>query len=145
MQVREIMTPSPTIVPPDCSLKDLAAKMRDQDIGALPVCDGDRLVGMVTDRDIVVRGVAMDKSADAAVRDVMSPGSACVHEDDEIEEAERQMARHHVRRLPVLNKDQRLVGMVSLADLVEKAGFAETTQQVVEEVSKPTPGESRRM
>ncbi len=112
------MTAHAQCVAPDNTLGEAAGLMRELDVGALPVCDGDRLAGMVTDRDIVLRGVADGRDANTAtVRDVMSPGVIHVFVDQEIEDVVRLMENKQVRRLPVLDRSRRLVGIVSLGDI----------------------------
>jgi len=121
MNVREIMTPDVVIASPDDTLQHAAELMADIDAGVLPVGENDRLVGMLTDRDITVRAVATGKSpGECKVRDVMSPDIKYVYEDESIEDAARNMSALQVRRLPVLNRDKRLVGIVSLGDLALK-------------------------
>ena len=143
MQVREIMTTPANVVDPSCSVKDLAEKMRNEDVGAVPICDGDRILGMVTDRDIVTRAVAMDKPlSQCSAKDVMSPDVAYVREEDDIDKAEQLMSQKQVRRLPVVNKDNRLVGMVTVADLARKAN--KNTDWALEGITQPS-GSSRKM
>jgi CBS domain-containing protein len=118
MQVREIMSPQVKIVSPDDSLQWAAQLMEEIDAGALPVGEKDRLVGMLTDRDIAIRAVAKGKRPDRCkVRDVMSSEVRYVYDDESVEDAARNMSHLQVRRLPVLNRDKRLVGIVSLGDL----------------------------
>jgi CBS domain-containing protein len=116
--VREVMTRHVEVAHPDSTLEEAAEKMKLFDIGPLPVCDGGRLVGLITDRDIIVRSVAQgeDPSRDR-VRDVMTPEVIYCFEDQLVEEAARLMQERQVDQLPVLNRDQRLVGIVSLGDL----------------------------
>nr|WP_205527153.1 CBS domain-containing protein [Solimonas sp. K1W22B-7] len=102
---------------PGMSLRDAAALMGDIDAGALPVRDEDRLVGMITDRDIAIRGIAMGLGPDSRVGEVMSRELKYCYEDEDTEHVVRNMGDIQVRRLPVLNRDKRLVGIVALADL----------------------------
>lgn len=142
MQISEIMTPNPELIDPNTSIREAARRMRNEDVGALPVGENDRLIGMVTDRDIVVRAVAEEERAvTPSVRDVMSEKVFYCFEDDDIEKGARCMAEHQVRRLPVLNRDKRLVGIVSLADLAQTGDDCEKI--ALEGVSEPT-GEPRR-
>ena len=121
MNVREIMTPDVVVASPDDTLQHAAELMADIDAGVLPVGENDRLVGMLTDRDITVRAVAAGKSPnECKVRDVMSPDIKYIYEDESVEDAARNMSELQVRRLPVLNRDKRLVGIVSLGDLALK-------------------------
>lgn len=118
MQIKDIMTRNVELADPNMKARDAARKMREDDVGALPVGENDRLVGMVTDRDIAMRAVAGDAPAEnTAVRDVMSKGVYYCFEDEQLERAGELMAEHQVHRLPVLNRDKRLVGMVAMADL----------------------------
>jgi CBS domain-containing protein len=137
MQVGEIMTRSVTLVSPDAPIKEAAIRMRDGNFGALPVAANNTLVGMVTDRDIAMRAVADDRTPDAAlVRDVMSEHIFYCFDDDAVATAARTMAEHQVHRLPVLNRDDRLVGIVALADLARVSG--EATDEAICGISEPT-------
>jgi CBS domain-containing protein len=122
MKVREGMHKSVEWVSPDTPITTLAQKMRELDIGAIPIGENDRLVGMVTDRDIAVRGVA--KGGDIAAltaRDVMTKGVIWCRDTQEIEDAVHIMELKKVRRLPVINEDKRMVGMLSLGDISHAA------------------------
>ena len=137
MQVQEIMTRGAEVIDPNNTIRDAAKKMRADNIGALPVGENDRLIGMVTDRDIVVRAVAENRSAaNTAVRDVISEHIYYCFDDDDVEDAARKMAEHQVRRLPVLNRDKRLVGVLALADLGRSGATA--AQMALGGVSQPT-------
>jgi CBS domain-containing protein len=142
MQVQEIMTRGVDVVDPNMTIRDAARRMREDNVGALPVGENDRLVGMVTDRDIVMRAVADERGpGTTAVRDVMSEGVCYCFEDDNLERAAQVMAEHQVRRLPVLNRDKRLVGFVALADLARSDSSA--AQRALEGVSEPNETERR--
>ena len=118
MQVREVMTRGAVCVRPNDTITAAAQKMKDLDIGALPVCgDDDRLKGILTDRDIAVRGISQGLGPEASVRDVMSAEVKYCFEDDEIDDLAQNMAAEQIRRLPVLNSKKRLVGIVTLGDL----------------------------
>jgi CBS domain-containing protein len=117
MKVSDIMTRDVRIASPSQKLREAAAEMEKNDIGVLPVGDNDRLVGMITDRDIAVRGISHGLGPDAAVRDVMSEEVRYCFEDEDIEDLAQSMADEQIRRLPVLNHDKRLVGIISLGDL----------------------------
>ncbi|HYC69600.1 MAG TPA: CBS domain-containing protein [Opitutaceae bacterium] len=139
MKIKDIMTPKARCVAPATTLADAARLMREIDVGALPVCDNDRLSGMVTDRDIVVRGVAEKVDpATTEVRAVMTPGVSYVFEDQEVAEAARIMEERQIRRLPVLNSDKRLVGIVALGDMATEAG-TELSGEALREISEPPP------
>lgn len=140
MQIQEIMTKTVDLADPNMKVRDAALKMREDNVGALPVGENDRLKGMVTDRDIVIRGLAGDRPADnTAVREVMSEGIYYCFEDEPLERAGELMAEHQVHRLPVLNRDKRLVGVVALADLARNGqdGIQAATK-AIQGISKPT-------
>ena len=142
MQVQEIMQTNVQLADPNMTVRDVARRMRADNIGALPVGENDRLIGMVTDRDIVVRAVAEDRSAgNTTVREVMSDGICYCFEDDDVTEAAGVMAKHQVRRLPVLNRDKRLVGVVGLSDLGRSAEGA--AQSALRGIAEPTDKERR--
>src|SRR5258708_21777341 len=126
MQVRKAMSSGVKIANPDQSIRDAARLMAQLDCGCLPVGEDDRLVGMITDRDIVVRAVAAGRSLKTPVRDIMTPEVKYCFEDAEVDEVAQNMADIKVRRLPVLNHGKRLVGILSLGDiaLTEAAGDA---------------------
>src|SRR5262245_56290395 len=112
MKVHDVMTRGCECIAPEKSLQEAAELMKALDVGPLPVCDDDRLTGMITDRDIVLRSVARgDDPTETRVRDAMTPVIEFCFEDDEIESAARQMTTNKIRRLPVLNHDKRLVGI----------------------------------
>ncbi len=117
MQVSEAMTRNVMIINPDQSICEAARLMAQIDAGVLPVGDGDRLLGMITDRDIAIRGVAAGKAPDAPVREVMSAEVKYCFEDDDMNDVAQNMADIKLRRLPVLNRNKRLVGIVSLGDM----------------------------
>ena len=144
MRIKEIMTADPELIDPNASIRDAAKRMRSENVGSLPVRENDRLIGMVTDRDIAVRAVAEEKDpGTTSVRDVMSEKILYCFDDEDIEEAARNMAEHQVRRLPVLNRDKRLVGIVALADIAS-TGDDECKKVALEGVSEPSD-EPRRM
>ena len=115
------LSPDPS---PDDTLRHAAQMMKECDCGVLPVADGDRLVGMITDRDIAVRGIADGKGPDTKVRDVMTDEVMYCFDDDGIQQVCQNMAEIQVRRLPVVSRDKRLVGIVSLSDLAKKEANA---------------------
>ena len=120
MKVSKCMTRDVELVSPTQTIRDAAQMMAEFDAGALPVQQDDRLVGMITDRDIAVRAVAQGKSPETPVRDVMSPEVLYCFDDQEIEDVSRNMGEVKVRRLPVVNRDKRLVGIISIGDLALK-------------------------
>jgi CBS domain-containing protein len=117
MRVSEVMTRHVEIMNPRQSIQEAARRMYEMDVGALPIGDNDRLVGMVTDRDIAVRAVALGKSAGTPIRDVMSTDVRYCFEDEDVSHVADKMADQQLRRLPVLNRDKRLVGILTIGDL----------------------------
>ncbi len=136
MRVSEAMTRDVRMVRPDQTISDAARTMMEIDAGALPVSENDRLVGMITDRDIAVRGVAEHKGPDTPVRDVMSSEVKYCFEDDDMALVAQNMGDIRVRRLPVVNRDRRLVGIVSLGDIAMVEGHHAAGEAVVG-VSRP--------
>jgi CBS domain-containing protein len=135
-QIRELMTENPRTTGADQSVADAARMMRDDDVGLVPVVDGDRLVGTLTDRDIAIRVVAEGKDPQSTtVSEIASTDLVTVDPDQELDEALRLMAQHQVRRLPVVEEDGRLVGIVAQAD-VALHGDDRETGQVVEQISQ---------
>jgi CBS domain-containing protein len=118
MNIGEVMTTRVTWVGPDSTLPEIARRMRAEDIGSMPIAHNDRLIGMVTDRDIVIRGVAEGGAIERrTAREVMSPSILYCYEDESVASVLKNMGANQVRRLPVMNREKRLVGVVSLGDL----------------------------
>ena len=123
MRVSDVMSRDVEVVGPDATVREAAQKMKALDVGPLPVCDGVRLLGMVTDRDLTVRAAAEGKDPNATpVRDVMTAGVEYCFADDDVREAAGVMAAKQVRRLPVLDRAKNLVGIVSVGDLATEGG-----------------------
>ncbi len=122
MQIGEIMSSNVQLANPNHSIREIARIMAECDCGAMPVGDDDRLVGIVTDRDIAVRAVAAGKSPDTPVREVMSKGVLYCYEEEDIDDVASNMAEIKVRRLPVISAEKRLVGIVSLGDIAMADG-----------------------
>src|SRR5437762_13206238 len=138
MQLKEIMTPSVEVISPEATIREAAEKMRHLDIGPLPVCDGDQLVGLLTDRDITVRAVAEGRNPmTTRVREVMTPDVVYGFDDQDVQDAARLMEQYQIRRLPVLNRSKQLVGMVALGDLAVHPGTQSVPAEVLEQVSEP--------
>lgn len=139
MTLKDIMTPDPECIRPDDTLQKAASRMRDLDVGPLPVCgNDDRLAGMITDRDITVRAVAEGKDPKTTrVREAMTEEIVFGFEDQDLDDAARMMEQKQIRRLVVLNRDKRLVGIVSLGDIAVDAGARPTASEVLREVSEP--------
>ena len=136
MRVGEAMTREVRVANPGQSIREVAKIMAEIDAGAMPVGDNDRLVGMITDRDIAIRAVAQGKGPDTPVRDVMSTEQVLFcYEDEELDHVAKNMSEQQVRRLPVVNRDKRLVGIVSLGNLAQREGRA--ANKAVKGVTKP--------
>jgi CBS domain-containing protein len=136
MRVSEAMSRNVRLAAPGQTIRDAAKIMADIDAGAIPVQDNDRLVGMITDRDIAVRAVAAGKGPDTPVGDVMTRDIKYCYEDEELDHVAKNMGDIRVRRLPVVNREKRLVGIISLADLAVKQG-ARPAGKAVTGVSQP--------
>jgi CBS domain-containing protein len=136
MKVKDAMHPGVTWVGPDTPISELARKMRDEDIGSIPIGENDRLVGMVTDRDIAIKAVADGGDVDTmTARDVMSSPILYCRTEQDLDDAIRLMENHQVRRLPVINENKRMVGMLSLGD-VAGANNRQLSGEVVEAVAQ---------
>jgi CBS domain-containing protein len=136
VKVGEIMTRGVEVAKPDDSLQQAAARMAELDTGVLPVGEGDRLVGMLTDRDIAIRAVARGKGPDAKVSEAMTPEVRYCFEDEDLDDVVRTMGENKVRRLPVMSREKRLVGIVSLGD-VALYGDSGQTDAAAAAVSEP--------
>jgi CBS domain-containing protein len=136
MKVSAVMTKAIATVRPDQPARDAARFMLQADAGSIPVTDGERLVGMITDRDIAVRGVALGYGPETLVSELMTSGVVSAHADEPVEEAARKMGEAQVRRLPVIDDQERLVGIVSLGDLARETD-EDTAGQALEGVSAP--------
>jgi CBS domain-containing protein len=136
MRVSEAMSRDVRLANPGQSIRDVAKAMAEIDAGALPVSDNDRLVGMITDRDIAIRAVAAGKGPETPVREVMSTDVKYCFEDEELDHVAQNMADIQVRRLPVVNREKRLVGIVSLGDVALHEG-EEAAGEAVTGVSQP--------
>ena len=136
MKISEVMTTNVATVAPDQSVREAAAFMLSADAGSIPVVDGDRLIGMITDRDIAVRGVAQGHGPETSVRDLMSEGLICVRDNDDVAEVASRMADSQVRRLPVIDSDDKLCGIVSLGDLSRQTKD-QLASEALEGVSQP--------
>lgn len=138
-RIADVMTRQPRVIHPEATVADAAAIMRRLDVGALPVCDGSRLVGMLTDRDITTRSTADGRDPHlTVVRDVMSPGVAWATEDDPVEQAARIMREHRIRRLPIVDERHSLVGVVSLGDLAVDVRDDDMSGDTLERISEKT-------
>lgn len=138
MDIKDIMSRNVEVVSAGASLRDAARKMKELDVGLIPVCDGDRLKGVLTDRDITIRATADGRDpATTMVSEVMSTDLDYGLEDQEVEEAVSVMEARQIRRLPIVNKDKRLIGIVTLADIAVHYGDRDLSGEALEEVSAP--------
>src|SRR5688572_12903766 len=136
MRVNEAMSRDVRVANPKQGIREAAKIMAEIDAGALPVGENDRLVGMITDRDIAVRAVAEGKGPDTPVSEVMSHDIKYCYEDEELDHVSKNMADIQVKRLPVVNRDKRLVGILALGDIAGKAG-SRVTGRATEGISRP--------
>ena len=136
MKVSDVMTRDVQTVRPDSTAQEAASFMLREDAGSMPVSEGDRLIGMITDRDIAVRGIAKGYGPDTPVRELMSDNIVCARDDDDVDDVASKMSEAQVRRLPVIDEDHRLCGIVSLGDLSREADEDAATE-ALEGVSEP--------
>jgi len=139
--IREVMTANPTTVSDRDSIRDVARIMKDQDTGVVPVCDdGNKIIGLVTDRDIVVRLIADGKDAlTAHVNDVMTKSVRKVHEDATVDDVLSLMSSSEIRRVPVVNKNDELVGIVSIGDISTQSGEHGKVGEAINDISEARP------
>jgi len=136
MRVSDAMTREVRVASPGQTIREVAKVMAEIDAGSMPVGDNDRLVGMITDRDIAIRAVAQGKGPDTPVREVMSTDQVLYcYEDEELAHVAQNMGQQQVRRLPVVNREKRLVGIVSLGDVAQSE--ARSANKAVKGVTKP--------
>jgi CBS domain-containing protein len=144
MKVQDVMTRDPRSVSPDASAREAATIMRDEDIGIVPVVEGSRLIGVVTDRDLALRLVADGRDGNTTVREVMSSRKiATCRPDEDLDRVMDTMAREQVRRIPIVDERGSLVGIVAQADVVRKARDDSKAEQTVERISEPGGQHSR--
>jgi CBS domain-containing protein len=136
MKVSEVMTRDVQTVRPDQPVQEAASFMLSADAGSIPVTDGDRLIGMITDRDIAVRGIAKGYGPDTPVRELMTDDLVIARIDDDTDDVAARMSNAQVRRLPVVDENERLCGIVSLGDLTQK-GSDSAAEQALEGVTEP--------
>ena len=136
-QIKDIMSRDVQVISPDATIAEAAKCMRDGDFGMMPVGENDRMIGAISDRDIAVRDLAEGRDASAKVRDVMSEGIHWAFEDDPVEKAAKIMSEHQIRRLPIVSRDKRLVGIVALGDLAVRETESEPAAEALCEISEP--------
>ena len=136
MKVSEVMTSDVQTVSPDQSAREAASFMLRAEAGSIPVTEGNKVIGMITDRDIAVRGVAEGRGPDTPVRDLMTDHIICARQDDDVHDVAQRMSQEQVRRLPVLDDNDQLCGIVSLGDLARESR-GEEAHEALEGVSQP--------
>jgi CBS domain-containing protein len=134
--IREVMSTDVETVTPEATAREAASFMLSADAGAIPVVEGERVIGMITDRDIAVRGVAEGRGPETPVRDLMSEGVITASQDDDIEDVAIRMSDEQVRRIPIVDENQRLVGIVSLAD-VSRSDLGEAASVALDGITDP--------
>jgi len=137
MKVKEAMTRDVRLVRPDQTIREAAHLMAELDIGCLPVEENDKMVGMITDRDIAVRAISEGRGPQTPIRDIMSTDVKYCYDDQSVEEITRNMADIRVRRLPVVNRSKRLVGILSLGDLAQDKGAQDEAGEALCGISRP--------
>lgn len=135
--VKDIMSRDVQVIGPDASLAEAARRMRDGNFGMMPVAENDRMVGAVSDRDIAVRAVARGLGPEAKVREIMSTGICWAYDDDPVNRAAEIMSANQIRRLPIVNRDKRLVGIVALGDMAVQDSISEPAAQALGAISEP--------
>jgi len=136
MKISEVMTREVATVQADQTAREAANFMLQGDAGSIPVTDGEKLIGMITDRDIAVRGVAKGHGPDTPVRELMTSGLICARIDDTVEDVANKMSKAQVRRLPVIDESEKLVGIISLGDLSRETD-GEVAHEALDGVSAP--------
>ena len=140
MQLSQILTRDVETIGPDTSVREAAQRMRSMDVGSLPVCDGRTLLGMVTDRDLAIRVLAEGRDPNATrVQDAMTPDVCYAFEDDDVQRAAEIMKENQIRRLPVLDREKHLVGIVALGDIAT-TGKDRLSGDALEQISQPSHG-----
>jgi CBS domain-containing protein len=136
-QIKDLMSRDVKVISPDMSIGQAAKEMRDGDFGMLPVGENDRMIGTISDRDIAIRAVAEGKDSSTKVRVIMSEGIFWAYEDHSVAHAAKIMSEHQVRRLPVIDRDKRLVGIVALGDFAVETSEIQPVADALAEISKP--------
>jgi len=137
-KLKDVMSRDVHVISPEATIKEAAAQMRDGDFGMMPVGENDRMIGAISDRDIVIRAVAEGRDSATTVRAIMSQGIAWAYEDDSVDDAAKIMSEHQIRRLPIVNRDKRLVGIVALGDFAVNRSDIKPAAEALAEISKPT-------
>jgi len=137
-QLRDVMSRDVQVISPDTTIREAARSMSSGDFGMLPVGENDRMIGAISDRDIAIRAVAEGKGPDTKVREVMSSGICWAYDDDTVEHAAKLMSEHQIRRLPVVSRDKRLVGIVALGDFAVDRSEIQPAAEALSKISEPS-------
>lgn len=136
MNVAEVMTTNVDSCSPESTCKEVAMKMKELDVGAVPICDNEKLVGIVTDRDLVIKGFVNDLTSDSTISELVSDNVVKGSKEMSVEDAVRLMSQHQIRRLPIV-EDDKLVGIVSLGDLAVNNQWTDEAGQALKNISNP--------
>ncbi len=136
--LKDVMSRDVKVISPDMTITEAARKMSDGDFGMMPVGENDRMIGTISDRDIAIRAVAEGKGPGTKVREIMSEGIYWAYDDDTVERAAELMSEHQVRRLPVVNHDKRLVGIVALGDFAVDSSELRPAAEALAKISEPS-------
>jgi CBS domain-containing protein len=137
-QVKDVMSKDVKVVNPDMTLQQAARMMSDGDFGMMPVGENDKMIGAISDRDIAIRGVAEGKGPATTVREIMSTKIFWAYDDETVDRAAELMSEHQVRRLPVVNRDKRLVGIVALGDFAVDSHEIQPAAEALSKISEPS-------
>ena len=137
-KLKDLMSRDVQVISPDGTIKEAAQQMRKGNFGMMPVGENDRMIGTISDRDIAIRAVAEGKDPSTKVREVMSEGIVWAYEEDSVDDAAKLMGDRQIRRLPIVNADKRLVGIVALGDFAVVSSDIEAAGEALSEISKPS-------
>lgn len=137
-QLKDVMSRDVMVISPDMTITEAARKMSDGDFGMMPVGENDRMIGTISDRDIAIRAVAEGKAPTTKVREIMTEGVFWAYDDETVEHAAKLMSEHQVRRLPVVNRDKRLVGIVALGDFAVDSSEIKPAAEALSKISAPS-------
>ena len=136
--IKELMSRDVQVISPDATIREAAQHMLKGNFGMLPVGENDRMIGSISDRDIAIRAVAAGKDTDTKVREIMSEGIHWAYEDDSVTDVAKRMSEHQIRRLPIVNADKRLVGIVALGDFAVDSADIAVAGEVLADISQPS-------
>lgn len=135
--LKDLMSRDVQVISPNGTIRDAALRMLEGNFGLMPVGENDQMIGTISDRDIAIRAVAEGKDPSTKVRDVMSDGVIWAYEDDSVDDVAKLMGDHQIRRMPIVNADKRLVGIISLGDFAVESTDIDTAGEALSEISKP--------